>query len=117
MSAGGVASVPGVQAAPHNQRRRVYVLREGAVSGRNLAHNIPTGIDYPCLLMIKMPASVLALRKNPSHNILAHIDIETLKTSINSTCATSGHEDGVDRQAQEYQDGLNGAPGVIGATD
>jgi hypothetical protein len=89
----------------------------GASGTANQWHKIPTGIDYSYLLMIKMPASVLALRKNPSHNILAHIDIETLKTSINSTCATSGHEDGVDRQAQEYQDGLNGAPGVIGATD
>src|SRR5882724_8604022 len=31
------------------------------LSDMNLSHNIPTGIAYPCLLMIKMPASVLAL--------------------------------------------------------
>src|SRR5262245_27725401 len=44
---GGGASVPDVQAAP--QRRRVWVLRGGAVSGRNLTHNRPSGIEYPAL--------------------------------------------------------------------
>jgi hypothetical protein len=61
------ASSPGVQEAP--LRRRVCVFRGGAVSGRNLSHKIPSGIDYPRPQATKMPATVLALRKNLSHNV------------------------------------------------
>jgi hypothetical protein len=51
----------------------VWILHVAVLSGTNLSHNIPSGIDWPSTADENKPKVAVILKDNLSHNVVAHL--------------------------------------------